>query len=188
MSPTVVILDDHPLVRDSVASSLAAAIPDITIAYSGALLTSAIDVISSGVTCVAVLDLDLGDGRTPAESAGELVMHGVPVIVMSAHDQPSLVQEAILAGARAYVPKRAIAEQLAVAVRALGAGLPYRSPDFAAILVPGPNSPSMLEPTSERALVLHAAGLPHTAIAQRLNVTAEEVEQLLESVWSSYGL
>jgi DNA-binding NarL/FixJ family response regulator len=188
VSPTVIILDDHPLVRDSVVASLSAAIPGIAFAYCGPALTSALDVISSGVTCTAVLDLDLGDGRVPAESAAQLAALGVPTAIMSAHDQPLLVQNAIIAGARAYVPKRAIADQLPQAVLALDAGKPYRSPDFAAILVPGPGSPCSLPPESERALVLHAAGLPLSAIAQRLGIDHEEAEALLESVWAAYGL
>ena len=188
MPPTVVILDDHPLVRESVVATLTSAIPGVIVAYSGPTFTDALKIISTGVRCCAVLDLDLGDDRSPVESVAGLSNLGIPTILISAEDQPSLVQKAILNGAKAYVPKRAIAEQLPAAVLAVEAGIPFRSADFAAILVPSGNGPRLLNSANERALVLHAAGLPLPAIGQRLNITAAEVERLLDSVWFAYGL
>ena len=188
MPPTVVILDDHPLVRDSIASSLVASLPDVTVAYAGASVRDAVACSRAGGVDCAILDLDLGDGRSPAASTAELSAQGVAVVIVSAHDQPPLVQEAVAAGARAYVPKRALADELPRAVVALLDGIRYRTPDFATVLVPTPDALPGLDATRERALVLYAAGLPVTAIAQRLGVTAPEVEALLDGVWERYGL
>lgn len=191
MSPTVVILDDHPLVRDSIASRLAAAIPDLHVPYAGASVRGAVDALASldspGARC-AVLDLDLGDGRPPRTTASELAAAGAAVVLVSAHDQPVLVQEAVLAGARAYVPKRSLTDALPQAVLTILAGLPYRSTDFATVLVPTSEGPIRLEPACERVLVLHAAGLPMPSIAQRLDLAHDEVSALLEHAWEQYGL
>lgn len=188
MSPTVVILDDHPLVRDSIASRLTAAIPDVTVAYAGASVRGALEALSAREADCAILDLDLGDDRPPAVSAGELRARGLGVVIVSAHDQPPLVQEAVLAGARAYVPKRALADDLPRAVLAVSAGSRYRTPDFATVLVPAGEPAIALDPVSERVLVFYAAGLPIAAIAHRAGISEPEVEALLDGVWERYGL
>lgn len=195
MPTDVVILDDHPLVRDSIASCITLALPDVRLLYSGASVRAGLETLSSGVTPadddvrpVAILDLDLGDNRLPADSVADLTEAGAAVIMVSAHDQPSLVQEAIVAGARAYVAKRSMADQLPRAVVHVRRGLTFRSMDFAAVLVPTATSPLQLETSVERVLVLHAAGLPMSAIATRLGVPAADCEALLEQAWQAYGL
>ena len=194
MSPSVVILDDHPLVRDSIASRLATAIPGVHVAYAGVSVRGALDALhdldplpTAGSRC-AILDLDLGDDRSPADSAAALADAGAAVVMVSAHDQPALVQEAVLAGARAYVPKRALADDLPQAVLALASGHAYRSADFATVLVPAEGGPVRLDPAVQRVLVLHAAGLPMPGIAQRLGLPPADVATLLEQAWAAYRL
>lgn len=197
MRAELVILDDHPLVRDSIASCIDRALPDVRLVYSGASIRAALESLRSGDATsidrdqclpVAILDLDLGDDRSPAASAADLTDAGAAVIMVSAHDQPSLVQDAIVAGARAYVAKRSMADLLPRAVTDVRLGLPFRSMDFAAVLVPTATSPLQLEPPVERVLVLHAAGLPMTAIASRLDLPVPDCEALLERAWEAYGL
>jgi DNA-binding NarL/FixJ family response regulator len=181
-----IVLEDHPLVLGAITDHLRTAFPGATIAYKGAQLIEALEQAESSEATCAIVDLDLGDGRTPAETVMYLRDAGIPVVMISAHEQALLVQDAVIAGASAYVPKRSIIDQLADAVVAAERHEPWLSPDFAAVLVPVEGSTVALDALAERALVLYAAGLPTSMIASRTGIGPGEVRPLLESVIQAY--
>ena len=181
-----IVLEDHPLVLGAITDHLSTAFPGATIAYRGAHLLEALEQSESAEATCAIVDLDLGDGRTPAETVLHLRDAGIPVVMISAHEQALFVQGAVIAGASAYVPKRSIIDQLAEAVSAAELHEPWLSPDFAAVLVPVEGSTVALDALAERALVLYAAGLPTSMIASRTGIEADEVRPLLESVIQAY--
>jgi DNA-binding NarL/FixJ family response regulator len=181
-----VVLEDHPLVLGAITDHLTSVFPDSTLAYSGAQLPAALDAIAiSGASC-AIVDLDLGDGRTPAEVVAVLRRAGIPVVLISANDNPLAIQAALRSGAHSYVPKRLVIDQLRHAVEAAESDVPWKSPDFAAVLVPVEGSRSALEPTQQRALTLYAAGLPATVIAARIGVASAAVGPLVDSAIAAY--
>jgi len=181
-----IVLEDHPLVLGAITEHLSTAFPGATIAYQGAHFIEALEVADFAEITCAIVDLDLGDGRTPAETVLHLRDAGIPVVMISAHEQALLVQEAVITGALAYVPKRSIIDQLAEAVASAELGQPWLSPDFAAVLVPVDGSTVSLDPLAERALVLYAAGLPTSMIASRTGIEPDQVRPLLESVIQAY--
>ncbi len=181
-----IVLEDHPLVLGAITDHLSTSFPGATMAYTGAHLHESLAVAENAQATCAVVDLDLGDGRSPAEIVMRLKDVEVPVVMISAHEQALLVQAAVSAGATAYVPKRSIIDQLAEAVVAVELGQPWISPDFAAVLVPVAGSTVSLDPTAERALVLYAAGLPESMIASRIGLEVEQVRPLLELVLQEY--
>ena len=181
-----IVLEDHPLVLGAITDHLSTAFPGATIAYRGAQLLESLQQADSTEATCAIVDLDLGDGRAPAETVLYLRDAGIPVVMISAHEQALLMQEAVIAGASAYVPKRSIIDQLAEAVAAAELGQPWLSPDFAAVLVPVEGSTVELDPLAERALVLYAAGLPTSMIASRTGIEPDQVRPLLESVVQAY--
>jgi DNA-binding NarL/FixJ family response regulator len=181
-----IVLEDHPLVLGAITDHLSTAFPASTFTYRGAHLHEALELAHSTETTCAIVDLDLGDGRAPSDNVLRLRDAGIPVVMISAHEQALLVQEAVHAGASVYVPKRSIIDQLAEAVVAVELGRPWISPDFAAVLVPVDGSTVSLDPTAERALMLYAAGLPESMIASRLEIDIEQVRPLLELVLQAY--
>ena len=181
-----IVLEDHPLVLGAITDHLSTAFAGATIAYRGAHVLEALDLADLEDATCAIVDLDLGDGRAPADTVMHLRDAGIPVVMISAHEQALLVQEAVNAGAWAYVPKRSIIDQLAEAVTAAELDQPWLSPDFAAVLVPVDGSRVALDPLAERALVLYAAGLPNSMIAARTGIEPDQVRPLLESVLQAY--
>jgi DNA-binding NarL/FixJ family response regulator len=181
-----IVLEDHPLVLGAITEHLSAAFPGATIAYQGAHFIEALEIADFAEITCAIVDLDLGDGRKPSETVMGLRDAGVPMVMISAHEQALLVQETVRAGACAYVPKRSIIDQLAEAVTAAELAQPWISPDFAAVLVPVEGTTVALDSIAERALVLYAAGLPASMIASRTGVDADQVRPLLESVLQAY--
>ena len=181
-----IVLEDHPLVLGAITDHLSTAFPGATFAYRGAHLHEALELAHSAETTCAIVDLDLGDGRAPSDTVTRLRDADIPVVMISAHEQALLVQEAVHAGASAYVPKRSIIDQLAEAVSAAELQQPWLSPDFAAVLVPVEGSAVALDPLAERALVLYAAGLPSSMISARTGIEADRVRPILESVIQAY--
>jgi DNA-binding NarL/FixJ family response regulator len=181
-----IVLEDHPLVLGAITDHLSTAFPGATFAYQGAQLLEALEQAESAEATCAIVDLDLGDGRAPAEIVMHLRDAGIPVVMISAHEQALLVQEAVIAGASAYVPKRSIIDQLAEAVSAAEVQQRWLTPDFAAVLVPVEGSTVALDPLAERALVLYAAGLPSSMISSRTGIAVDQVRPLLESAVQAY--
>lgn len=181
-----IVLEDHPLVLGAITDHLSTAFPGATIAYRGAHLIEALEQAESAEATCAIVDLDLGDGRTPSETVMCLRDAGIPVVMISAHEQALLVQQAVIAGACAYVPKRSIIDQLADAIAAAELAQTWLSPDLAAVLVPVEGTSVRLEPMAERVLVLYAAGLPASMIAARIGLEVEQVRPLLDSVMRAY--
>jgi len=173
-------------VLGAITDHLSTAFQGATIAYRGAHLHEALEIAGVGDISCAIVDLDLGDGRAPMETVTRLRDAGVPVVMISAHEQALLIQEAVIAGASGYVPKRSIIDQLSEAVTAAELSQPWISPDFAAVLVPVEGSAVDLEPIAERALMLYAAGLPAPMIGARIGIEANQVRPLLESVLRAY--
>jgi DNA-binding NarL/FixJ family response regulator len=183
-----VVLEDHPLVLGAITDHLMSVFPDATLAYSGAHLPAAIEAVStSGASC-AIVDLDLGDGRTPAEVVSALRLESIPVVLISANDNPHAIQQAVRSGAHSYVPKRLVIDQLRHAVEAAESGVPWKSPDFAAVLVPVDGSSIALEPAQQRALILYAAGLPTTVIATRIGVAVATVGPLVDAAIAAHRI
>jgi DNA-binding NarL/FixJ family response regulator len=100
------------------------------------------------------------------------------VLVVSSHTQPTSVRQAIIAGARGYVPKRASDTELIEAIRRVAAGERYVDPDLGAQLVVADRQPA-LEPISDRegeVLYLLALGYTNQEIGKKLYISRRTVD------------
>jgi len=87
----------------------------------------------SGNCDVMVMDLSLPDGDGLVLIRQVLSQRpGLSVVVLSMHDGALFVQEALSAGARGYVTKRAAPDELVSAIRAIGRGERYIGQDVRA--------------------------------------------------------
>lgn len=122
----ILIADDHPLMRSALAQAVCRALPNSEIAEAGALdeVVQAIRARSPA----APLDLILLDLNMPGMSgfAGffliRLEFPAIPVIVVSASEDPATVSRANDYGASGFIPKSAPCEQIAEAIRAVLGG------------------------------------------------------------------
>lgn len=185
MARSIVILDDHTLVREGVEQRLRADMPGVSFAYSGASLRDALNVVhTQGCDC-AVVDLDLGDGTPVAEVVSAFTALGVPVVVVSAMARSEMVQSAIAAGAQAFVAKRSSMKHLAPAIDAVCKGGTWMPPDLALAMVQGPESVE-LSAQERRALTLYASGLTIDMVARRMNISANTVKHYIDRVRDKY--
>lgn len=180
------IVEDHPLVREALENRLRVALADVDVAYSGASLRDALAVAAESAVDCAILDLDLGDGRSPVLNTCDLVDAGVRVLVVSALADPATVGATLRAGALSFVSKQAPAQEFIEAVSATLAGEAFTSRDVAA-MVYNDNSGSV--PLSERermAMMLYASGLKIEAVARRMNVKPATAGEYIRRVREKY--
>ena len=108
------------------------------------------------------------------------------VVVLSIHDDEMLVHQALHNGARGYLLKSSVTEELLLAIRAASRGEIYLSPAIAGCVVDEflkqkADEPSALAdrltPREREVLQLIAEGHTNTAIANMLQVSARTVER-----------
>lgn len=185
-SPAFVIVDDHPLVRDALEMRLMKAFPDAAIAYSGALLSEALTVASGTHVDCAILDLDLGDGRSPVLNTSDLVDAGAPVLIVSALANPATVSAALSAGALGFVSKQAPSDEFIDAVRATLEGEPFTSRDVAAILCSDDSTSVALSERERTAMTLYASGMKIETVARRMGVKPATASEYIKRVREKY--
>lgn len=186
-SSRVMVIDDHPLLRDAVRTRVLAGFPDIEFTYVGASLKEALDIHSAHPVDCAILDLDLGDGQSPVANTSALVDAGCPVLVVSALADAASVRATLRAGALGFVSKQASSEEFEEAFRLALQGEASTSRDVAAILS---SDETLSVPLSERereAMVLYASGLKIDAVARRMNVKAATAQEYIKRVRAKYS-
>ena len=181
----VALVEDHRMVRDSLAHSLDE-LPDIEVVAATATLAD-IEALET-LPDVLLLDLDL-DGRSADPAAvARLSAGGVQVVIVSALAHPALVREMVRAGVTSLVDKRRPLEELVAAVRDAAAGRAATSGALAAALAAAPHGERpALSAQEERALVLYASGLKMSAVARRMGVSEHTAKEYVDRVRGKYS-
>lgn len=181
-----ILLEDHPLVLESLRNQISQHLPGAEFVYAGASLEAALASHTASPAQAAIVDLDLGDDRSPIDVVTALVESQVPVLVVSAMADPAIVQQVLFAGADGFVSKRAEISQLGQAIDAVLRGDTYVSPELAGAMVSKPASAVTLSEQEQKALVLYASGLKLESVARRMNVAPSTVKSYLDRVRDKY--
>jgi len=124
---SVIIVDDHPIVRQGLRRMLEAE-PDLTVAAEADSEQAARAAIRAHTPDIVIVDLSLerGDGielvREMHQENAELRM-----LVLSMHDETIYAERLLAAGAMGYIMKQAASDQLLTAVRRVLSGRNYVS-------------------------------------------------------------
>lgn len=117
------IVDDHPLFRDALHSAVQMAYPEVDTVEARSI-GEALDVLSAGVPFdLALLDLSMPDVQG-FEGLLQLRIRypRLPVVVVSGHEDPKIISEALSYGAAGFIPKSVRKDELAAAIRAVMEG------------------------------------------------------------------
>ncbi len=194
---TIVIVDDHPIVRAGMRAILQAA-PDIQIVGEGENAADALRLVASLRPDVLALDVQLPD-RNGLEVTRQLREQGTTtaILILTADDDPQTLFGLLESGAVGYVLKDDALETLVSAVRTAARGETWLSPSAARQVVkravagvpPGAEAAlSALTPREIEVLRLIGRGLDNTAIAQELVLTKRTVQNHISSIYSKLGL
>lgn len=181
----ILILEDHPIVLDAIKSRIEQELVGAHISYAGASLEDALRSVDLTKPACAVVDLDLGDGRTPVDIVSPLASRSIPILVMSALGEAAVVKSVFSAGARGYFTKTAALDQLLVAVQTVLAGGTYLSPQIAGAIY-GNSSPLKLSDREKTALVLYTSGITMDEVAKRMGIATSTASEYVDRVRTKF--
>lgn len=130
----IVIVDDHPLVREWLANLIHQQ-PDLMVCDETENAPSALSMVDTAKPDLVIADINLknSSGIELIKSLSECHPE-VPVLVLSMHDESLYAERAYRAGARGYVNKRETAQKVVEAIRRVLSGKLYVSEKAAELL------------------------------------------------------
>ena len=180
----VVVVDDHPIVRQGLVTVLEDE-PDFSVVGSAGSAEAALALIDHTQADVILLDLELPgiDGVAAIPRLLEVLPDG-KVVVFTAYATDERVFGAIRAGAKGYLLKGASTIEIARAIRVANAGESYLEPRIAGMLLQEVRAPrhTSLSQRELGVLRLITAGLSNKQIARSLSITERTVKFHVTSI------
>jgi DNA-binding NarL/FixJ family response regulator len=188
----VMIVDDHPLVREGIRSIVAGEEGFEIVAEAGSG-EEAVEVAGQLRPDVVILDLSMpGEGGLSAVARLREVAPTARSLVLSVHDHPEYVLEAVRAGAQGYIRKDTSPAELRQAIRTVHRGEAFFSSPVARQLSAAVRQETLrgeqgekLERLTDRerqVLAGIAAGSTSKIIARQLGLSPRTVEAYRENL------
>jgi two-component system, NarL family, response regulator NreC len=196
-SASVLVVDDHPILREGIAQ-LVNREPDLrTVAEAGSV-DEAISALAAQRVDLAIVDLSL-QGRSGIELLKSMRSRfpETRTVVVSMHDENLYAERALRAGARGYVMKQEAPRKIVTALREVRAGNLYVSDRLRARLLERLVSDTPTQPTSPlsaltdrelEVLRLIGRGLKSGDIARTLKRSVNTVEAHRANIKRKLGL
>lgn len=193
--PRILIVDDHQLAREGLRAVLAQSGVDVVgVASSG---EEAIDQVRLLHPDVVLMDVRLGSGIDGLEATRRIAAldTATRILMLTLHDMPAYVREALAAGAAGYVLKDTAIGDLIAAIDQVMAGnsavplalvnaamrapaLPQRDADISRVLTS----------REQEVVALVARGLTNKEIARELAISPATVKAHVERVIGKLGV
>lgn len=186
---TILIADDHPLFRDALRHAVESQMPNTTIVTAGDFNEVEGMISANGDADLLLLDLTM-----PGVSGfiGLIRLRNehpaLPVIMVSASDDPATIRRSLDLGASGFIPKSSSIEQICDAIGEVMAGNVWLPPnididgegddEIAGILA----NVSKLTPQQHRVLNMIGDGLLNKQIAYNLGVSEATVKAHVSAV------
>jgi DNA-binding NarL/FixJ family response regulator len=176
----IAIVDDHPVLRDGLASLLDGE-PDLNVVATGETSDDAARLLATPDIDVLVLDVRLGQGSGFEPLADPAAGATRPaVVVLTAFDYPQYAQAALRLGASAFVLKSApISELLGAIRRAAEGGLTFSK---------RPGSGVTLTRRELQVIRLVAEGRSNDEVAAALGMGPKTVETHLRKIFERHSI
>jgi DNA-binding NarL/FixJ family response regulator len=193
----IMIVDDHPIVREGLAALLAG-YPDLTVSAQAEDIAGALRHIDNDPPDIAVIDISLKE-----ESGLDLIRRikernkSVQMLAVSMHDENLFGERALAAGAMGYLNKQAASRKIVDAIRRVLSGKIYLSNELSDRLLTRkvigsepvqPNGVSLLTNRELEVFGLIGAGLTTAQIAARLHLSIKTIETHRQKIKSKLDL
>lgn len=190
----ILVVDDHPLVREGIRGALSA--PGFTVIADVGSAEEALVIARTERPDVIVMDISL-PGMSGIEAVEALCRErpGARVLMLSVHDHPEYVLESVRAGASGYLRKDSLPSALRDAVRTVHAGrTAFQSgrsetkEATAPILTAASQRLELLTRRERDVLVGIASGRSNKEIAAGLELSVRTVESYRETLMSKLAI
>lgn len=184
----IAVVDDHPLFRDGVISSLRAD-ANIQVVGQGASAADALALAQEHLPDIILLDLTMPGGGLDAARTIAASCPVTKIIILTVSENEDDLVNAIKAGARAYVLKGIPGNELAGLLRAVHQGEVYLAPKLAnRVLMEmrgAPRTTNPLDQLTERErqiLELVASGATNREVGLRLHLAEKTVRHYMTNI------
>lgn len=130
----IVIVDDHPLFREGVASILGNE-PDFEVTGQGASAGEALQLVTDLLPDIVMLDIDMPGNGIKAAREIAVVCPVTKIVFLTVSEADDNLVEALKTGGRAYILKGVAGKELIRILRAVSEGESYLPPALAASLL-----------------------------------------------------
>jgi DNA-binding NarL/FixJ family response regulator len=192
---TIVIVDDHPLFRGALRQAIGSLLPRSRVVEANGL-----DELNATLAAEREVDLILLDLTMPGVQgfSGLIALRaqhpGVPVVIVSATEEPTVIRRAIEFGASGFIPKSLDTDHIGIALRTILSGDTWTPPDVdLAVLEDAETSELVrrlgsLTPQQVRVLMMLSEGLLNKQIAYELGVSEATVKAHVSAILQKLGV
>ncbi len=189
----ILIADDHPMVRSALKQAIVAASSEEPEIVEAASLAAARECLASGPVDLMLLDLNMpGMDSTLSLGALRSDFPAVPILVVSATEEPRIVAQVMEFGASGFLPKSAPFDTICAATQAVLAGELW-FPEESGTEVDAMDQRlaeriAELTPQQRRVLVMVGRGKANKEIAFELQVREGTVKAHVSQILSKLGV
>jgi len=184
----IVVVDDHPVVREGLRAMLAAE-PDIEVVGEAGSGEDAVRLAAEQRPDVVLMDLRMPGTDGVAATARIVAAGPARVLVVTTYDTDADILRAVEAGATGYLLKDTPRHELAEAVRAAARGETVLAPPVAAKLVTRVRTPAAdLTPREVDVLSQVARGWSNAEIGRELYISEATVKTHLLRTFEKLGV
>jgi len=191
----LIIADDHPLFRGALREAVAGLFARVEIAEAGSFEEVAKLLDLDGEVDLVLLDLAMPGVRGFSGLVYLRAQHpSVPIVVVSANDDPTVIRRCIGLGASGFIPKTLHVEEMRLAIEGVLEGRVWIPPDVDMVTVTDADMDGLLvrltslTPQQVRVLMMLSDGLLNKQIAYELNVSEATVKAHVSAVLQKLGV
>jgi DNA-binding NarL/FixJ family response regulator len=183
----ILLADDHPSLRDGLASILNSQ-PDLTVVAEAGTGREAVEKAKTINPDVMIVDLRMPDGDG-IQTIRELAVSnpGIMTLVLTTYDNEEDIFCALEAGARGYILKDTTRQEIIEAVRQIHAGKRFLPPAVAARLADRMIRPT-LTPRELDVLRLVSRGRTNKEMAAAMFVSEETIKTHMKGLFQKLGV
>ena len=172
----IMLVDDHPLVRDGLRARLEAS-PHLKVVAEAGSAAEALQLAADCRLDLVLMDINMrGGSGLEATASFRAQFPTVAVLILSMHDKLEYVSQAMQAGARGYVLKDAPGKDIVLAIDTVMAGGIYYSAALAKQLARPLVQDNQLTMREQEVLRHLALGEANKQIARALDLSVRTVE------------